>query len=180
MESLFFVCFLFFWVLFFLFFSVSMLEPPAGGSNCSAEVLLWHKQSGFVEAATQVGLFFFFFNLSVSFTGCADLNSLDSMSPQEKKRQGYIHELIETEERYVEDLNVVLEVISHTVLLMTQVSFKCSYTLWQNAYCFIMMRCVRVYMYSVCTTIFFSVFLSWRVCVCLGFPQAYVRVRAAD
>ncbi|XP_035484514.2 intersectin-2b isoform X2 [Scophthalmus maximus] len=41
---------------------------------------------------------------------CADLNSLDSLSPQEKKRQGYIHELIQTEERYVEDLNIVLEV----------------------------------------------------------------------
>ncbi|XP_047196468.1 intersectin-2b isoform X2 [Hippoglossus stenolepis] len=41
---------------------------------------------------------------------CADLNSLDSMSPQEKKRQGYIHELIQTEERYMEDLNIVLEV----------------------------------------------------------------------
>uniref|UniRef100_W5KJM9 Intersectin 2b n=1 Tax=Astyanax mexicanus TaxID=7994 RepID=W5KJM9_ASTMX len=42
--------------------------------------------------------------------GCADLTSLDSMSPQEKKRQGYIHELIETEERYMEDLQLVLEV----------------------------------------------------------------------
>ncbi|XP_034432891.1 intersectin-2b isoform X2 [Hippoglossus hippoglossus] len=41
---------------------------------------------------------------------CADLNSLDSMSPQEKKRQGYIHELIQTEERYMVDLNIVLEV----------------------------------------------------------------------
>lgn len=41
---------------------------------------------------------------------CADLTSLDSMSPQEKKRQGYIHELIETEDRYVEDLQLVLEV----------------------------------------------------------------------
>uniref|UniRef100_A0A8B9GXL5 Intersectin 2b n=1 Tax=Astyanax mexicanus TaxID=7994 RepID=A0A8B9GXL5_ASTMX len=41
---------------------------------------------------------------------CADLTSLDSMSPQEKKRQGYIHELIETEERYMEDLQLVLEV----------------------------------------------------------------------
>ncbi|XP_076834688.1 intersectin-2b [Brachyhypopomus gauderio] len=41
---------------------------------------------------------------------CADLTSLDSMTPQEKKRQGYIHELIETEERYVEDLQLVLEV----------------------------------------------------------------------
>lgn len=42
--------------------------------------------------------------------GCADLNSLDTLSPQEKKRQGYIHELLETEERYVEDLQIVLEV----------------------------------------------------------------------
>ncbi|XP_014051926.1 intersectin-2 isoform X1 [Salmo salar] len=41
---------------------------------------------------------------------CADLNSLDSMSPQERKRQGYIHELLQTEERYVEDLQIVLEV----------------------------------------------------------------------
>ncbi|XP_069549849.1 intersectin-2b isoform X1 [Brachyistius frenatus] len=41
---------------------------------------------------------------------CADLNSLDSLSPQEKKRQGYIHELLQTEERYVEDLQIVLEV----------------------------------------------------------------------
>ncbi|KAG7328078.1 hypothetical protein KOW79_008022 [Hemibagrus wyckioides] len=41
---------------------------------------------------------------------CADLMSLESMSLQEKKRQGYIHELIETEERYMEDLQLVLEV----------------------------------------------------------------------
>ncbi|XP_056872621.1 intersectin-2a isoform X3 [Takifugu flavidus] len=42
--------------------------------------------------------------------GCADLMSLDTMSPQERKRQGYIHELIHTEETYVEDLELVLEV----------------------------------------------------------------------
>ncbi len=48
---------------------------------------------------------------SFSLAGCADLNSLDTLSPQEKKRQGYIHELIETEERYVEDLQIVLEVM---------------------------------------------------------------------
>ncbi|TNM95026.1 hypothetical protein fugu_017785 [Takifugu bimaculatus] len=41
---------------------------------------------------------------------CADLMSLDTMSPQERKRQGYIHELIHTEETYVEDLELVLEV----------------------------------------------------------------------
>uniref|UniRef100_A0A3Q2DYP7 Intersectin 2b n=1 Tax=Cyprinodon variegatus TaxID=28743 RepID=A0A3Q2DYP7_CYPVA len=38
------------------------------------------------------------------------IKNLNSLTPQEKKRQGYIHELIETEERYVEDLQVVLEV----------------------------------------------------------------------
>ncbi|XP_034555103.1 intersectin-2a isoform X2 [Notolabrus celidotus] len=42
--------------------------------------------------------------------GCADLMTLDSMTPQERKRQGYIHELIQTEETYVEDLELVLEV----------------------------------------------------------------------
>lgn len=36
------------------------------------------------------------------------------MSLQEKKRQGYIHELIETEERYMEDLQLVLEVYLHS------------------------------------------------------------------
>ncbi|KAF3849768.1 hypothetical protein F7725_019487 [Dissostichus mawsoni] len=36
--------------------------------------------------------------------------SLDTMTPQERKRQGYIHELIQTEETYVEDLELVLEV----------------------------------------------------------------------
>uniref|UniRef100_H2TIP0 Intersectin 2b n=1 Tax=Takifugu rubripes TaxID=31033 RepID=H2TIP0_TAKRU len=47
---------------------------------------------------------------------CADPNSLDSLSLQEKKRQGYIHELIETEERYVEDLQIVLEVFHRPML----------------------------------------------------------------
>lgn len=42
--------------------------------------------------------------------GCADLMTLDTMTPQERKRQGYIHELIHTEETYVEDLELVLEV----------------------------------------------------------------------
>ena len=42
--------------------------------------------------------------------GCANLSSLETMSPQERKRQGYIHELMETEEKYVEDLQIVLEV----------------------------------------------------------------------
>ncbi|XP_060044397.1 intersectin-2 [Erinaceus europaeus] len=41
---------------------------------------------------------------------CADLQALDTMRPAERKRQGYIHELIQTEERYVSDLQLVVEV----------------------------------------------------------------------
>ncbi|KAM4713617.1 intersectin-2a isoform 2-T2 [Anableps anableps] len=41
---------------------------------------------------------------------CADLITLDTMTPQERKRQGYIHELFHTEETYVDDLELVLEV----------------------------------------------------------------------
>ncbi|XP_039743622.1 intersectin-2 isoform X1 [Pteropus medius] len=41
---------------------------------------------------------------------CADLQTLDTMQPIERKRQGYIHELIQTEERYVDDLQLVVEV----------------------------------------------------------------------
>lgn len=45
--------------------------------------------------------------------GCADLLSLESMSTEERKRQGYIHELIQTEETYLEDLELALEVKQH-------------------------------------------------------------------
>uniref|UniRef100_A0A096M4V6 Intersectin 2a n=1 Tax=Poecilia formosa TaxID=48698 RepID=A0A096M4V6_POEFO len=41
---------------------------------------------------------------------CKDLITLDTMTPQERKRQGYIHELFHTEETYVDDLELVLEV----------------------------------------------------------------------
>ncbi|XP_055010427.1 intersectin-2b [Boleophthalmus pectinirostris] len=37
-------------------------------------------------------------------------NNFDSLGPQEKKRQDYIQELIQTEEKYVEDLQIVLDV----------------------------------------------------------------------
>lgn len=50
---------------------------------------------------------------AVSFlVGCADLQLLDTMQPMERKRQGYIHELIQTEERYMDDLQLVIEVSS--------------------------------------------------------------------
>ncbi|XP_054557277.1 intersectin-2 isoform X1 [Talpa occidentalis] len=41
---------------------------------------------------------------------CADLQTLDTMQPIERKRQGYMHELIQTEERYVDDLQLVVEI----------------------------------------------------------------------
>ena len=49
--------------------------------------------------------------------------TLDTMTPQERKRQGYIHELIQTEETYLEDLELVLEVAhTHTHTLFTHTS----------------------------------------------------------
>lgn len=50
--------------------------------------------------------------------GCADLMTLDTMTPQERKRQGYIHELIQTEETYVEDLELVLDVNTLTTSII--------------------------------------------------------------
>lgn len=44
------------------------------------------------------------------FLGCSDLHLLDMLTPTERKRQGYIHELIVTEENYVNDLQLVTEV----------------------------------------------------------------------
>ncbi|XP_077173072.1 intersectin-2 isoform X2 [Paroedura picta] len=41
---------------------------------------------------------------------CADLQCLDTMQPMERKRQGYIHELIQTEEKYMDDLQLVVEI----------------------------------------------------------------------
>ncbi|XP_069092135.1 intersectin-2 isoform X1 [Pleurodeles waltl] len=41
---------------------------------------------------------------------CAGLHDLADMTPMERKRQGYIHELIQTEKRYMDDLHLVIEV----------------------------------------------------------------------
>lgn len=95
---------------------------PSGGSIYTVQVWMRFQKGLVVLLKWLHRLFCFSFVLyrkianpprvcSSSLTGCANLTSLDSLSPQEKKRQGYIHELIETEERYVEDLQIVLEVI---------------------------------------------------------------------
>ncbi|XP_014637529.1 PREDICTED: intersectin-2 isoform X2 [Ceratotherium simum simum] len=47
---------------------------------------------------------------------CADLQTLDTMQPMERKRQGYLHELIQTEERYVDDLQLVVEVFQKPMM----------------------------------------------------------------
>lgn len=70
--------------------------------------------------------------------GCSDLHSLDSLSPQEKKRQGYIHELIDTEDRYVTDLQIVLEVtdLVEKTCLLRRADFQLS-----SCLCLFVCRC---------------------------------------
>lgn len=84
----------------------SISTQPAGGSKCVSDChcgLTVACGSTWVES---------FVPLVYSFSS-ADTDSQDSSSPQEKKRQGYIDELLQSEERYVEDLKIVLEV-THT------------------------------------------------------------------
>lgn len=54
--------------------------------------------------------------------GCADLHLLDMLSPMERKRQGYIHELIVTEENYVNDLQLVTEVNTPLMVILIPIS----------------------------------------------------------
>lgn len=72
----------------------------------------------------------------VTFTlsaGCADLHLLDMLTPMERKRQGYIHELIITEENYVNDLQLVTEVRSETLLCRTVTLFTLSNAACDNS-----------------------------------------------
>lgn len=70
------------------------------------------------------------------FPGCADLHLLDMLTPTERKRQGYIHELIVTEENYVNDLQLVTEVRRHGTfrsrfysLMFSEVNWITNFTL---------------------------------------------------
>lgn len=78
----------------------------------------------------------------VVFLGCADLHLLDMLSPMERKRQGYIHELIVTEENYVNDLQLVTEVGKRGPYL----SLSLSLCLDLYMHLFIMMCIYIVYM----------------------------------
>ncbi|XP_035390788.1 intersectin-1 isoform X2 [Electrophorus electricus] len=66
---------------------------------------------------------------------CADLHLLDMLSPMERKRQGYIHELIVTEENYVNDLQLVTETFQKPLLeweLLTEKEVAMIFVNWKE------------------------------------------------
>ncbi|XP_042190655.1 intersectin-1 isoform X3 [Callorhinchus milii] len=66
---------------------------------------------------------------------CADLHLLDMLTPSERKRQGYIHELIVTEENYVTDLQLVTEVFQKPLLesdLLTEKEVAMIFVNWKE------------------------------------------------
>ncbi|KAL7852568.1 hypothetical protein SRHO_G00183530 [Serrasalmus rhombeus] len=67
--------------------------------------------------------------------GCADLHLLDMLTPMERKRQGYIHELIVTEENYVNDLQLVTETFQKPLLeseLLTEKEVAMIFVNWKE------------------------------------------------
>ncbi|XP_063812564.1 intersectin-1 isoform X3 [Pseudophryne corroboree] len=66
---------------------------------------------------------------------CADLHLLDMLSPIERKRQGYIHELLVTEENYVNDLQLVTETFQKPLLeseLLTEKELAMIFVNWKE------------------------------------------------
>uniref|UniRef100_A0A8C4ZNY8 Intersectin 1 (SH3 domain protein) n=1 Tax=Gadus morhua TaxID=8049 RepID=A0A8C4ZNY8_GADMO len=66
---------------------------------------------------------------------CADLHLLDMLSPMERKRQGYTHELIVTEENYVNDLQLVTEIFQKPLLeceLVTEKEVAMIFVNWKE------------------------------------------------
>ncbi|XP_034145770.1 intersectin-1 isoform X10 [Esox lucius] len=66
---------------------------------------------------------------------CADLHLLDMLTPVERKRQGYTHELIVTEENYVNDLQLVTEVFQKPLLeseLLTEKEVAMIFVNWKE------------------------------------------------
>ncbi|KAF7689532.1 hypothetical protein HF521_012885 [Silurus meridionalis] len=66
---------------------------------------------------------------------CADLHLLDMLTPMERKRQGYIHELIITEENYVNDLQLVTETFQKPLLeseLLTEKEVAMIFVNWKE------------------------------------------------
>ncbi|KAI6079761.1 Intersectin-1 isoform X4 [Aix galericulata] len=68
-------------------------------------------------------------------TRCADLHLLDMLTPTERKRQGYIHELIVTEENYVNDLQLVTEIFQKPLMeseLLTEKEVAMIFVNWKE------------------------------------------------
>uniref|UniRef100_A0A7M4FCM1 Intersectin-1 n=1 Tax=Crocodylus porosus TaxID=8502 RepID=A0A7M4FCM1_CROPO len=66
---------------------------------------------------------------------CADLHLLDMLTPMERKRQGYIHELIVTEENYVNDLQLVTEIFQKPLIeseLLTEKEVAMIFVNWKE------------------------------------------------
>uniref|UniRef100_A0A8D2Q2I1 Intersectin-1 n=1 Tax=Zosterops lateralis melanops TaxID=1220523 RepID=A0A8D2Q2I1_ZOSLA len=66
---------------------------------------------------------------------CADLHLLDMLTPTERKRQGYIHELIVTEENYVNDLQLVTEIFQKPLMeseLVTEKEVAMIFVNWKE------------------------------------------------
>ncbi|XP_076839345.1 LOW QUALITY PROTEIN: intersectin-1-like [Brachyhypopomus gauderio] len=66
---------------------------------------------------------------------CADLHLLDMLTPMERKRQGYVHELIVTEENYVNDLQLVTEIFQKPLLeweLLTEKEVAMIFVNWKE------------------------------------------------
>ncbi|XP_071609923.1 intersectin-1 isoform X3 [Heliangelus exortis] len=66
---------------------------------------------------------------------CADLHLLDMLTPTERKRQGYIHELIVTEENYVNDLQLVTEIFQKPLMeseLLTEKEVAMIFVNWKE------------------------------------------------
>ncbi|XP_036396037.1 intersectin-1-like isoform X2 [Megalops cyprinoides] len=66
---------------------------------------------------------------------CADLHLLEMLTPMERKRQGYTHELIATEENYVNDLQLVTEVFQKPLLeseLLTEKEVAMIFVNWKE------------------------------------------------
>ncbi|CAO2632393.1 Itsn1 [Lemmus lemmus] len=92
------------------------------------------------EVSGQVGLFPSNYvklttDMDPSQQWCSDLHLLDMLTPTERKRQGYIHELIVTEENYVNDLQLVTEVFQKPLMeseLLTEKEVAMIFVNWKE------------------------------------------------
>ncbi|XP_045140771.1 intersectin-1 isoform X5 [Echinops telfairi] len=92
------------------------------------------------EVSGQVGLFPSNYvklttDMDPSQQWCSDLHLLDILAPTERKRQGYIHELIVTEENYVNDLQLVTEIFQKPLMeseLLTEKEVAMIFVNWKE------------------------------------------------